>query len=198
MMLHAHNYPERDMPKTLYLVLLLFLVVATTLASQARAQETASLTQQLFLIKEIKPSAVNVGVMMNAATAKDPAILQELQRAGASAGVKVFVGSAGELKDVAPVFRDLTRTNQIHVLWVIDESGVVTDDTARGFLIKTATQSGIPVFGPSSQWVSEGACVNITKAEGIIQLVVNRTAAQALSLTIPQKYLERTQFLALN
>ncbi|SRR5690554_4010805 len=186
------------MHKGVRLALLLFLVAATTLALPVRAQEGASLTQQLFLIKELKPNTANVGIIMNATTAANQSILQELQRAGASAGVKVFVGSAAELKEVAPVYRDLTRTNSIDVLWIIDESGVVTDGTARGFLIKTATQSGIPVFGPTSQWVTEGACVNITKQDGAIQLVVNKTAAQALNLTIPEKYLERTQFLALN
>ena len=96
------------------------------------------------------------------------------------------------------MFRDLVRTNDIDVLWIVGDDKVVDSDIARKFLIKSATEHGIAVFAPSEKWVNAGAAVALAKDGDSIRLLVNKAAAQATALSIPEKYLERTQYLASN
>jgi hypothetical protein len=153
--------------------------------------------QQLFVMKELKPDVQRVGILWDKSVSHDD-ILPQIQRAGASAGVKIFVAAVGEVKDIAPMFRDLVRTSQIDALWIVGTDRVVDTDIARKFLVKSAAEHGLPIFAPSEKWVAEGACVAFRKDGESIRLLVNRAAAQAASVKIPEKYLERTQFLASN
>ncbi len=63
-------------------------------------------------------------------------------------------------------------------------------------MIKNAVKGDILLFAPSEDWVDEGAFITMKKQDGKIFLVVNKSAADALSLTVPQKYAEHRQFLA--
>ena len=55
----------------------------------------------------------------------------------------------------------------------------------------------MPLFAPSEDWVGEGAFIAMIKQDGGIHLVVNKSVADALSLAVPEKYAERTQFAGL-
>ncbi|MFW5973238.1 MAG: ABC transporter substrate-binding protein, partial [Bacteroidota bacterium] len=68
----------------------------------------------------------------------------------------------------------------------------------RNFLIKTATGGGIPVLAPSADWVREGAHIMMHSDGSGVRLVVNKRAADAASLSIPEQYSAQTEFLAAN
>lgn len=153
--------------------------------------------QQMFVMKELKPDIERVGIIWDKNVNRDD-VMPQIQRAAASAGVKVFVAAVSDIKEIAPMFRDLVRTNNVNALWIVDEDRVVSSDIGRKYLIKTATEFGLPIFAPTPKWVNEGAAVALKKESDGIQLVVNKAAAQAASLKIPEKYLDRTQYLASN
>ncbi|NNF58900.1 MAG: hypothetical protein HKN04_11745 [Rhodothermaceae bacterium] len=124
--------------------------------------------------------------------------MPQVQRAGASTSIKVFLAEVSNLKDVAPQFRTLVRQHDVQAIWIVDASGVISNSVARSFLIENATKKNLPIFATGDDWVSEGASVAVQKGEAGIQLRVNRAAAEAMSLQIPEKYIERTEYLAAN
>ncbi len=154
--------------------------------------------QQLFLIKELKPDISRIGVIWDKSATSRNQILSQLERASAATGIKVIVGEVSNLQEVAPQFRTLLRDHKIEALWILEESGLLGRAATRSFLIKSATQAGMPVFAPSETWLKEGACVTWRKDAGGIQLVVNKAVAEAMGITIPNKYQNRTAFLAMN
>ncbi len=154
--------------------------------------------QQLFLIKELKPDISRIGVIWDKSATSRDQILPQLERASAATGIKVIVGEVSNLQEVAPQFRTLLRDHKIEALWILEESGLLGRAATRSFLIKSATQAGMPVFAPSETWLKEGACVTWRKDAGGIQLVVNKAVAEAMGITIPDKYQNRTAFLAMN
>ncbi|GIV61236.1 MAG: ABC transporter substrate-binding protein [Rhodothermaceae bacterium] len=154
--------------------------------------------QQLFVIKELKPGLERIGLIWDKNVTDTGALMPQVQRASASTGIKVFLAEVADLKDVAPQFRTLAREHQVQAIWILESTGVMDNGVTRSFIIKNATSAGLPVFAPSEAWVNEGASVAVIKDDGGISLLVNKAAAEAMSLTIPEKYLERTQYLALN
>lgn len=150
--------------------------------------------QQLFVFKELKPDVQRVGIIWNEDSGNRDALMPKIQQASASTGIKIFMANVKELKEIAPQYRRLVRDNDIQALWVVENDGVVDSDIGQKFLLKETTKQGIPIIAPTEDWVNAGATVSLKRAEGQIQLVVNQAAANALSLAIPEKYVERTQY----
>ena len=53
-------------------------------------------------------------------------------------------------------------------------------------------------MAPTSDWVNEGAAFALKEGSEGIEFVVNQSVADATSLTIPEKYKEKTEFLTMN
>lgn len=176
----------------------LALLAASTVLLIAATQPYggATPTQQLFVLKELKPNIERVGIVWKTSTADT--YMADVQRAGAAAGVQVVVAAVGEIKEVAPSFRNLLRDHQIDALWVIDNDGLMDSDVVRKFLIKSTLEANIPLLVPSSDWVEQGASLTLTSSADGVALIVNQAAANALALTVPEKYKPRTQFFAAN
>ncbi len=102
------------------------------------------------------------------------------------------------LSYIAPLFRALRRTNKVLAIWIIKKDGLLDSPIGKNFLIKNTVKAGALLIAPSEDWVSEGAFIAMIKQDGGIHLVVNKSAADALSLAVPEKYAERTQFLTAN
>ena len=185
------------MRRTYQVALLVLALNVMGAALPTRTFTDATPMQQMFVIKELKPGIERVGIIWDPSGNHD-AIMEKIQRASTATGIKVFVGEASGLSDVGPQFRTLFREHKIEALWIVDNEGVISQSVARNFLIKEATQSGLPIFAPSRDWIDAGASVAVSKVDGSIQLFVNRAAADALSLQVPEKYLERTEYLAAN
>lgn len=178
--------------------LVVFTLFTLTAAVPASLNVGPTPIQQMFVIKEIKPDIERLGVVWDKSASSDEKLMQQLQRGSASTGIKVFLADVGDLKEVAPQFRLLKREINVQAIWVLEGKGVFENGIARSFLIKNATKAGLPIFAPDETWINEGASVSVRKGDAGIELLVNRAAADAMSLQIPAKYVERTQYLALN
>lgn len=153
--------------------------------------------QQLFVMKDVKPNLERVGIIVSKANNNEE-MRETIQRAGAALNVQLVLAEVSALPDIAPNFRTLVREHKVQVLWIPYDDDVLNSPNGRGFLIQNALKAGIPVFAPSKAWVNEGACMTMTKGADGIELIVNKTAADALSITVPDAYAQRTQFLAAN
>lgn len=185
------------MPRQLPRIALICLV---SLIVGARATEPRiTPLQQLFVLKEIKPDLERVGIIWNEHSATSSGLLEQLNRASASTGVRLFIAYANELQDIAPRYRDLIRQNDVQAIWVLDGSDpVVTSRIGREFLIKQTASQGIPLVAPSDDWVEAGAHLSFHHDGDGVRLKVNKRSADAAALTIPDSYMTRTEFLAAN
>ncbi|QXD16057.1 ABC transporter substrate-binding protein [Rhodocaloribacter litoris] len=180
------------------IAVLSFVLALAGAATPVRLEDGPTPIQQMFVIKELKPDIERIGLIWDKNATDTEALMPQVQRASASTGIKVFLAEVTDLKDVAPQFRTLTREHQVQAIWILESTGVVDNSVTRSFIIKNATSANMPVFAPTEAWINEGASVAVLKKDGAISLLVNRAAAEAMSLTIPEKYLERIQYLAMN
>ncbi len=151
--------------------------------------------QYLFMIKELVPGIQTVGILRSSSSEMGNWV-EKIERAAAVMQVKVVIAGVADLKDVAKQFKNLIETHNIQALWVFEDDQVLNSTVSRKYLIKNANLSKIPLFAPSVDWINEGGCVNLTKEGGKVQLRVNEKTARILNLSIPEKYLPNTEFLA--
>ena len=174
----------------------LLLVAASILgATTSSAKSPLTPIQQMFLLKKMKPDVEKVGIIWAKDAPGHDELMPQIKRAATSSGVKLFVSYVTSMKDVANHFRQLEREHGINALWIVDDSGVLSNDVARSFLIKNTTKSGIPMLAPSQDWVTAGASVSLQKTDGEIQIVLNKAAAAATALAVPADYENQTQYL---
>ena len=169
---------------------LIALIVALCLSAPTATAGAPPLTpiQQLYILKEMKPDIKRVGIIWKKDSPQHDALMPKVQRAAAATEVKVFMAYVQNIRDVAPSYRSLQSKHNIDVLWILEDDDTVSSNVARSFLIKTATQNGVPILAPSTSWVNAGAPVSLQKAGDSIQLVVNRAAAAATALSVPDQY----------
>jgi ABC-type uncharacterized transport system substrate-binding protein len=146
------------------------------------------------MLREVKPGLQRVGIVWD--VRGDEAVLQQALRAAQGYGVQVFRANVERNQDVGPAFRELHRTHRVQAVWVITDQGLVAAEPSRSFLVREAARAGVPVLAPSAGWVQSGAPIAVVAQGDGVRLVVNRAAADALSLTIPAKYASTTEFLA--
>ena len=175
--------------------LLLMAAVVVTAFAPASLNSDVTPMQQMYIMKEVKPDLQRVGIIWNT-NANNEAVLTKIRRAGTSLKVQLFLAEIADLSDIAPQFRQLTRTHKVEAIWVIENDGLVDSKTGKNYLITNAMKSGLPLFAPSEDWVNDGAFISLKKQADGLALFVNKSAADALSLSIPPKYTERTQFAA--
>ena len=175
--------------------LLLMAAVVGTAFTPVSLSSSVSPMQQMYIMKEVKPDLKRVGIIWNTKT-NDEATLTKIRRAGTSHKVQLFLAEVADLSDVAPQFRQLTRTHKVEAVWVLENDGLVNAKSSKNFLITNAVKFGLPLFAPSEDWVDDGAFIAMKKQADGLSLFVNKSAADALSLSVPSKYAERTRFAA--
>jgi ABC-type uncharacterized transport system substrate-binding protein len=182
---------------TIQLSVALFMIVALFGTPEA-LESNATPLQSLYMIKQLLPDVKTVGLMLKQSDENTPDLMNQVKRASASLGVKIVVADVEALPDVAAQFRDLTDSYHIQALWIIRDMDVLTGSIARSYLIKNSTLRGIPLFAPSTDWVSAGACAAVVTDGGNTKLFVNQKTLNALGLKVPEKYASVTQVLATN
>jgi len=173
----------------------LTVLIAALCLGVTTASAPAPLTpiQQMYILKEMKPDMKRVGLIWKKSSPRHDELMPQVQRAAAASGVKIFMAYVKNIQDVAPSYRTLKQKHDIDVLWILEDDAPVNSNVARSFLIKTATENGVPILAPSKAWVDAGAPVTLQRTGEDIQIMVNKAAAAATALNIPDKY--NTQYL---
>ncbi len=157
--------------------------------------QAATPLQQLYLLKEIKPGIDKIGVVIAEANPERASVIEQLQKASAATGIKVVVGVVTGMSDVAPKVRELTKTHGVKALWVVNSDQIVGSDVTQKYLVKSAAEDKMMLMAPSDDWVKKGACLSIQSQGSGVRIVVNKPIADALSVAVPVKYQDRTQYM---
>lgn len=174
------------------------LLVFLTAAFPPPVSNGVTPTQALFILKELKPGIQRVGVLWSSALTTRQELMTAIQRAQTSTGIKITVAEVGAVSDVANQFRELVRTHHVQALWIVENDNVMGSAAARSFVIRNATLSNLLLLAPNEAWVNEGAGLTLKKEGTTIRLVVNKAVTDALSISIPASYQDRTAYLAAN
>jgi ABC-type uncharacterized transport system substrate-binding protein len=154
--------------------------------------------QAIYMMKQLVPQTQTIGIMWNQNKVNTGDLMPKIERASASVGVKVVIEDVEGITDVSQKFRDLTDNYHVQVIWVFQSDDVIGSSLGRDFLIKNSTVKGIALFAPNTDWVSAGACAALMNEGGTVKLFVNKKTITALGITVPEKFIQDTQFLATN
>ncbi len=168
--------------------LIVFLVLFSFVAFSQRATPL----QYLYMMKLFKPKTQKVGILCE--LSKNQGLVDKLQKAGFSAGVKILIGDVKELKDVSQRFGELVK-NGVDFLWIINEKDISTNQIAREYIFKNALLNSIPVAVPSVELVEEGGLFSLETSRDEITIYVNNKVVNALKLSIPENYKERVNYV---
>ena len=169
-----------------------------TFSSTTAFEPTVSPLQELYMIRELTNGVQTVGVILNVDEGDHAELIAKIQRASAQIGLKVVIAEIGQLSEVAQKFRELKDTYHVQVLWIPQTESIIGCSISRDFLIKNSALSSIPLFAPSQEWVTSGACISLATEGGDVKLFVNKKTLAVLGLKVPDKYIPSTEFLATN
>lgn len=168
------------------------LIVLTVLFSFVAFSQQATPLQYLYVMKSFKPQAQKVGILCE--LSKYQGLVDKLQRAGFSAGVKIIIGDIKELKDVSQRFEELIKKG-IDFLWIIDEKDISASQIVREYILKNALLNLVPVAVPDAEFVKEGGLFSIETSGDEVTIYVNNKVVNALKLSIPENYKERVHYV---
>lgn len=144
------------------------------------------------------PQVERVGLIWSEKSANHGELMPKVQRAAAASGIEVFVAYAEAVPDIAAQYRALRSNHDVQALWVLEETGAMSSNMARSFLIKEALKTSLPLLAPTEAWVNDGAALHLQQRGGEVHVVANRSAFDAMGLAIPDKYSSQTSYLTMN
>ncbi|EKI0757489.1 ABC transporter substrate-binding protein [Vibrio cholerae] len=170
--------------------------------------------QHVELIKEILPNVKSIGVVYNPGEANAVSLMELLKLSAAKHGIKLFEATALKSADVQSATQAIAEKSDV-IYALIDN----TVASAIEGMIVAANQAKTPVFGAATSYVERGAIASLGfdyyqigvqtadyvaailegKEPGSLDvqvakgsdLVINKTAAEQLGITIPEAVLAR-------
>ncbi|HDI3158104.1 ABC transporter substrate-binding protein [Vibrio cholerae] len=170
--------------------------------------------QHVELIKEILPNVKSIGVVYNPGEANAVSLMELLKLSAAKHGIKLVEATALKSADVQSATQAITEKSDV-IYALIDN----TVASAIEGMIVAANQAKTPVFGAATSYVERGAIASLGfdyyqigvqtadyvaailegKEPGSLDvqvakgsdLVINKTAAEQLGITIPEAVLAR-------
>ncbi|MFB9133731.1 ABC transporter substrate-binding protein [Vibrio olivae] len=170
--------------------------------------------QHVELIKELLPNVKSIGVVYNPGEANAVSLMELLKQSTEKHGLKLVEATALKSADVQSATQAISEKSDV-IYALIDN----TVASAIEGMIVAANQSKTPVFGAATSYVERGAIASLGfdyyqigvqtadyvaailegKEPGSLDvevakgsdLVINKTAADKLGMTIPQSVLDR-------
>ncbi|ENM3887693.1 ABC transporter substrate-binding protein [Vibrio cholerae] len=170
--------------------------------------------QHVELIKEILPNVKSIGVVYNPGEANAVSLMELLKLSAAKHGIKLVEATALKSADVQSATQAIAEKSDV-IYALIDN----TVASAIEGMIVAANQAKTPVFGAATSYVERGAIASLGfdyyqigvqtadyvaailegKESGSLDvqvakgsdLVINKTAAEQLGITIPEAVLAR-------
>ncbi|EJL6464367.1 ABC transporter substrate-binding protein [Vibrio cholerae] len=170
--------------------------------------------QHVELIKEILPNVKSIGVVYNPGEANAVSLMELLKLSAAKHGIKLVEATALKSADVQSATQAIAEKSEV-IYALIDN----TVASAIEGMIVAANQAKTPVFGAATSYVERGAIASLGfdyyqigvqtadyvaailegKEPGSLDvqvakgsdLVINKTAAEQLGITIPEAVLAR-------
>lgn len=202
LLFHSHpNRFRRRMTRRFYILAVLstFLlagsVIPTADASKQRRAafgDDIGLIQQMFYLKKMKPDVERIGVIWKDGVSGQEQRLEEAKRAVATIDGKLFVAYVDDESDVPEKFRVMIQEHDVQTLWIVEDDEIVSATAPRKYLIENTVKEGIPLLAPTMEWVDAGAPMTFGKSNGEVEIMLNKPAAEATGLQVPEKFKSRT------
>lgn len=170
--------------------------------------------QHIELIKEIMPNVKSIGVVYNPGEANAVSLMELLKSSTQKHGIKLIEATALKSADVQTATQAIASKSDI--LYALIDNTVAS---AIEGMIVSANQAKTPVFGAATSYVERGAIaslgfdyyqIGVQTADYVVailegqapgkldvkvakgsDLMINKTAAEKLGVTIPQSVLDR-------
>ncbi|MGB5805524.1 MULTISPECIES: ABC transporter substrate-binding protein [Vibrio] len=170
--------------------------------------------QHVELIKEIMPNVKSIGVVYNPGEANAVSLMELLKSSTQKHGIKLIEATALKSADVQTATQAIASKSDI--LYALIDNTVAS---AIEGMIVSANQAKTPVFGAATSYVERGAIaslgfdyyqIGVQTADYVVailegqapgkldvkvakgsDLMINKTAAEKLGVTIPQSVLDR-------
>lgn len=170
--------------------------------------------QHVELIKEIMPNVKSIGVVYNPGEANAVSLMELLKSSTQKHGIKLIEATALKSADVQTATQAIASKSDI--LYALIDNTVAS---AIEGMIVSANQAKTPVFGAATSYVERGAVaslgfdyyqIGVQTADYVVailegqapgkldvkvakgsDLMINKTAAEKLGVTIPQSVLDR-------
>jgi putative ABC transport system substrate-binding protein len=113
--------------------------------------------RQFAAMRNVLPQLKRIGVLYD--PEKTASLIGEAGRIAKAAGMELVERRVSSEKDVPSALRDVI--DKVDVLWLVPDSTILTEDSLR-FILRTALDRNVPVFGFSSEFVRSGALAGLS------------------------------------
>lgn len=172
--------------------LILTLLVSTAALVSVEAQETASVSQQLFLYSQALGANSRIGILCQLASHQ-----QELQGILISARAYKMEISVFDVKTTMELdkgFATLLNSKQINAILLLPDA-VATSKVGLGILAQRCKTNKIALLAVEPGAMAAGAVMCAVKVESGLQLMVNKQKAQELGISFSAELQPKVKYV---
>jgi len=180
---------SEEMGKALSIKLSPLLRMAVVIAfffilANAMSQTKVTYGQYMYLMKSLKPSLKNIGVMASALT---PEEIASLGRAANGLGVKLIAAKVTDVRDISSLYRRLVDEHKVEILWIPDGEDKLLLGVGFEYLRENTILDRIGLCVPSRELVSAGALCSFERLNGKLAVYVNQQVAEVVGINLPSE-----------
>jgi len=146
------------------------------------AQQQASYSQQVYIMKALKSDLTVLGVVGNSLTDN---MIENFVRAGMGQGVKVFVARPKDAREIAQLYKKLVEEKKVQMLWLPDPNDRLMLSVGFEYLRETTVIDQVGLWVPQTELVAQGALGSVIIESGKLKIVLNQRIAEKLSVKVP-------------
>lgn len=158
------------------------LAATLTFVALAVSQTPAPYTQQVAVMKLIRPGLTTIGVMTSSLSEKS---IENIVRAAEAQGLKIIIAKPQQPSEIAELYDKLVGGKKIELLWIPDPSDKMLLGMGFNFLREKALGDKIGILVPTEDLVSSGALCSIMKDNGKLMAYVNERIAPLVGASVP-------------
>ena len=171
---------QRIGPSLLRALLVVTLLLMT--ASGADAQSKLTYAQNIFLLKTLKPSLKNIGVI--ASTLSDQEV-KAIGKAALGQGIKVTIAKVTDVSEISGLYKMLINEHNAELVWIPDRSDEILLGVGFEFLRENTILDRVGLIVPTKDLVAKGALCSLETANEKVVVYVNKRIAQVDGINPP-------------
>lgn len=159
----------------------------------AQSQAKVTYGQDIFLLKSLKPSLKNIGIMESKLFSKD---IESIARAAAGQGIKITVAKVIDVREISGLYKSLVLDHHVEMLWIPDAHDNLLLGIGFEFIQENAILDRIGLCVPVKDLVDRGALCSIEEESGKLIVYVNQRIALIDGLQSPTSQNPAIEFVA--
>jgi len=165
-----------------FMTILVGLSVCMAFISMPLLAQKASLSQQIAVMKALKPELKTVGVLAGSLTDK---LTQDLTRAGLGQGITVVIAKPKDPREVVSLYKKMVSERKIQILWLPDAADEVVSGVSIDYLKENTAMDGVGLCVDDKKHIASGALLCVQSEGGKLTAYVNKKIAAVVGAAIP-------------